>query len=148
MKAEKRFREKAGQTTPDYFKFEDNRLDEMARVGFLSGEVEVYVHTDDGGNIPHVHIRDTATRGLQFETCVSLIKSAYFLHGHYRDTMNNNMARDFAVFMESPSRNKKYKSNYEYAVDMWNDNNSNTCITPQYDENGNMIIPNYRKLNV
>ena len=147
MNIEEKVKKIVEQTLNDYINHEDNRLDEMARVGFLNGGVEVYIHTDDGGSIPHIHIRDVATRGRNFETCVSLVKCAYFLHGRYRDTMSNKMVRAFAEFMEAPSRNKKYSSNYEYAVDMWNDNNSNINVTPQYDTNGNIIIPNYRYLN-
>ena len=42
---------------------EQSPLLEMARVGFINGQFEVYVHTDDGGNIPHVHVRDAETQG-------------------------------------------------------------------------------------
>lgn len=126
---------------------EQTPLLEKARVGFINGQFEVYVHTDDGGNIPHVHVRDAETQGKKFETCISLLKSEYFLHGKYKDKISTSIANEFADFMESPSRNKRYNTNYEYAVDMWNDNNSNVNITPKYDENGNVIIPNYRNLN-
>ena len=125
---------------------QQEQLTEMARVGFI-GEYEVYVHTDDGGFVPHVHVRDKATRGREFETCIQLRTNKYFLHGKYRDTMNSSMAKDFAEFMESPSHNPKYINNYEYAVDMWNDNNSSENVTIQYDEEGNMIIPDYRTIN-
>ena len=29
----------------------------MARIGFTDGGFEIYVNTDDGGNIPHFHYR-------------------------------------------------------------------------------------------
>lgn len=121
-------------------------LFEMARVGFIGGSLEVYVRTDDGGNIPHVHIRDTNTQGEEFETCVQLEKNAYFLHGKYKDKMNTSQRKSFAEFMESPSKTKRYNTNYEFAIDMWNANNSNVNIEVQYDENGNPIIPNYRTI--
>ena len=121
-------------------------LFEMARVGFIGDSLEVYVRTDDVGNIPHVHIRDRNTQGKEFETCVQLEKNAYFLHCKYKDKMNTSQRESFAEFMESPSKNKRYNTNYEYAVDMWNANNSNVNIEVQYDENGNPIIPNYRTI--
>ena len=119
---------------------------EMARVGYINGQFEVYVHTDDGGHIPHVHIRDKATRGQQFETCVELKRSRYFLHGKYKDVMSGYMAKQFADFMKSQSHNSKYQNNYEYAVDMWNDNNSIEKVIPQYDSNGRIIMKDYRTI--
>lgn len=119
---------------------------EMARVGFINGQFEVYVHTDDGGHTPHVHVRDKATRGCQFETCIELKRNWYFLHGKYKDMMSGDMAKEFAEFMESKSSNPKYQNNYELSVDMWNLNNSKEEITPQYDNEGRIIMPNYRTI--
>ena len=45
--------------------------------------------------------------------------------------------------MESPCRNKRYATNYEYAVDAWNDNNSTTTIKLLKNNKGDVIIPNY-----
>lgn len=122
-------------------------LFEMARVGFIGGSLEVYVRTDDGGNIPHVHIRDTNTQGKRFETCVQLEKNAYFLHGKYKDKMNGNVCKDFNAFMHKEIHSRTFNGTmYEFAVDMWNKNNSNVNIEVQYDENSNPIIPNYRTI--
>jgi hypothetical protein len=117
---------------------------EMARVGYINGQFEVYVHTDDGGHIPHVHIRDKATRGQKFATCVELKRSRYFLHGKYKDVMSGYMAKQFADFMESTPQNPRYQNNYELSVDMWNLNNSIEEVVPQYDSNGRIIMPDYR----
>ena len=124
------------------------RLDEMARVGFIDGEYEVYVWTDDPGNIPHVHIRDTNSKGQNFETCVQLKTNKYFLHGPYTDRLNSKQRKAFAEFMTSPSRNKRYSTHYEYAVDMWNDNNSSIILELNKDINGNIIIPNYQNIDL
>ena len=56
------------------------------------------------------------------------------------------MAKQFADFMKSQSHNSKYQNNYEYAVDMWNDNNSIEKVIPQYDSNGRIIMPDYRTI--
>jgi len=121
-------------------------LNEMARVGFISGQLEVYVNTDDGGHVPHVHVRDKATRGHEFETCVELKRNYYFLHGKYKDMMSGNMEKAFAEFMESKPRNPKYQNNYELSVDMWNLNNSVEEVISQYDDDGKIIMPNYRTI--
>lgn len=53
-------------------------LAEMARIGFIGkkGELEVYIRTNDPGNIPHFHVRDTSTMGTEFETCVRIQTNA------------------------------------------------------------------------
>lgn len=122
------------------------RFDEMARVGFIGGEYEVYVWTDDSGNIPHVHVRDTNSRGENYETCVRLESNEYFLHGHYKDRMNSSMRKAFNAFMNEPCKNQRYQNNYDFAVDMWNSNNSSATVTPQYDTEGNIVVPDYTSL--
>lgn len=122
-------------------------LDEMARVGFIGGEYEVYVWTDDSGYIPHVHVRDTNSRGKRYETCVKLESNEYFLHGHYKDKMNSSMRKAFNAFMNEPCKNNRYQNNYDFAVDMWNSNNSSATVTPQYDENGKIVVPDYTSLD-
>ena len=124
---------------------EQDMILEMARVGFM-GQYEIYVHTDDPGYVPHVHIRDTATKGHKFETCVKLKSNEYFLHGKYTDTMNSTMRKNFAEFMESRCVIDRYDTNYELAVDMWNLNNSKESVVIPRDENGDIIIPNYRTI--
>lgn len=119
------------------------RLDEMARVGFINGEFEVYVWTDDPGNIPHVHVRDTNSRGENYETCVKLENNEYFLLGHYKDRMNSSMRKAFNAFMNAPCNNKRYQNNYEFAVDMWNSNNSSNEVNAEYDKDENIIVPDY-----
>lgn len=121
------------------------RLDEMARVGFIGGKLEVYVWTDDPGNIPHVHIRDANSQGHEFETCVRLDKADYFLHGHYTDKLNSSQKKALMSFMQDSPKSPRYNTNYDLAVDMWNLNNSNVTITPQQN-NGTTLIPDYTGL--
>ena len=94
------------------------RSDEMARVGFINGALEVYVWTDDAGKIPHVHVRGTNSNGDEFETCVKLQENDYFLHGHYTDTMNSKQRKEFDAFMRAKPSTPKYDTNYELAVEM------------------------------
>lgn len=120
-------------------------LTEMARVGFM-GNMDVVVYTDDGGFIPHVHIIDQGTRGQEFDCCVMLDDNKYFSHGHHTDTMNSSLRKQFAAFMEEPCRFPQYKNNYEFAASMWNANNSNSYVIVKEDEEGNIIMPNYRTI--
>lgn len=120
-----------------------NRLDEMARVGFMGNNYDVIVWTDDPGYIPHVHVRDTSTKGKNFDTCIMLGDNKYFLHNNHMDKMNSKMCKMFNDFMHQPSRNVHYRNNYEHAVNLWNDNNSESYIQIQEDENGDVIVPDY-----
>lgn len=118
-------------------------ITEYARVGFIGGKnnLEVYIHTDDPGYIPHMHIRDYATKGKVFDACVELGENKYFSHGSHKDKLNAKQRKDLADFMESPCINPKFSNNYELAVDMWNLNNSSQRV----EFNG--TVPNYRTIS-
>lgn len=120
------------------FSMEEHRLDEMARVGFVD-DFEVIVYTDDPGNIPHVHIVDTATRGEKFSSCVKLEVAEYFPHGD-KDKFNTKERKEFDKFMRSKPRNNRYATNYEYACEMWNGNNLKTTVDSSREQ------PDYTKL--
>lgn len=117
-------------------------LEYYARVGFFGkrNELEVYIRTDDAGFIPHFHIRDTATQGDDFDACVELATNKYFTHGSHSDMLNSRQRKALAEFMEGQCANPKWENNYEFAIDMWNANNSSMNI--EY----NGIIPNYREI--
>lgn len=123
------------------------RLDEMSRIGRMNN-YEVIVYTDDMGYIPHVHIIDSATRGQEFDTCVQLETNKYFLHGRHQDTFNNKLCKMFNDFMHEPHRNVHFRNNYEYAVNMWNDNNSNSYVQLHEDDNGDIMIPDYSTITL
>jgi hypothetical protein len=142
---DKRLREIIYECIEDMFQ-KKQRLDEMARVGFMN-DLEVIVYTDDRGYIPHVHIIDRATKGQDFDTCIRLDKADYFLHGRHNDVLNSNERKDFNAFMNQPSRNVHYRNNYEAAVNLWNDNNSNSYVQIIDDKDGNVVVPDYTKLN-
>ena len=124
-------------------------LNEMARVGYIDGQLEVYVKTNDGRNVPHVHIRDANTQGRLFETCVELARNKYFLHGNKNDILNKKQCKDFNKFMHDEIHTRTYNGTmYEFAVDMWNSNNSNVNIEVQYDTEDKPIIPDYTNIEL
>ena len=109
----------------------------MARVGFIQtkkgdeSNLEVYVNTDDGGNIPHFHIRDT-NNWNKFHSCIRLDEAKYFLHEGKEDTLNSKQRKLLQQFMTSSVTNSRYKSkfenNWELACFLWDINNSNEEI--------------------
>ena len=116
-------------------------LEYYARIGFFgkNGELEIYIRTDDAGFIPHFHIRDAATQGERFNTCIQISTNKYFLHGGYSDTLNTKQRKALAEFMES-SCDEHFENNYEKVVYEWNSNNSSMNVV--YDGS----IPNYREI--
>ena len=48
--------------------------------------------------------------------------------------------------MRQPSRNVHYRNNYEHAVNLWNDNNSEAYIQIKEDEDGNIIMSDYKHI--
>lgn len=118
---------------------------EMARVGyFFRDQYEVYVHTDDPGNIPHFHIRDSATRGNAFHTCVKILEPTYFHHTGKEDVLNSAQKKALVQFLaEAPAKkNRKavFSSNWEKLVYEWNENNSESEVPED------LPIPDYAKL--
>lgn len=112
----------------------------MARVGFIADEYEVYIHTDDPGNIPHFNIWDAETRGQKFHTCIRIESPEYFHHTGKEDYLNSSMRKELVRFLKSKSKNKRFSSNWEYLVSMWNDNNSKMNVPED------IPMPDYTKL--
>ncbi len=121
------------------------RLNETARIGRMD-DLEVVVYTDDVKYIPHVHVIDSATRGHAFDVGIQLETNKYIPHGSRRDTLDSELCKAFNDFMNEPHRNVHYRNNYEYALNMWNDNNSNSYIQLREDANNDIIIPDYNTI--
>lgn len=124
----------------NYEKLRESMLLEMARVGFIDDEYEVYIHTDDPGNVPHFHIWDAETRGQKFHTCIRIESPEYFHHTGKEDYLNSSMRKELVSFLKSKSKNKRFSSNWEYLVSMWNDNNSKINVPED------ITMPDYTKL--
>ena len=126
----------------------EESFDEMARIGFMGeqNEFEVYVRTDDLEHVPHIHIRDTATKGKAFETCVKLKTNEYCHHDHYTDVMDSKLMNDFHNFMCSNPGNPFFNTYYESAIANWNMNNETERMEPQLDADGKVLVPDYGKM--
>lgn len=124
----------------DYEKLRESMFLEMARVGFIDDEYEVYIHTDDPGNIPHFHIWDAETRGQKFHTCIRIESHEYFHHTGEEDYLNSSMRKELVRFLKGKSKNKRFSSNWEYLVSMWNNNNQLINVPDD------LPMPDYTKL--
>lgn len=100
----------------------------MARAGFTKDNYEVYVNTDDGGNIPHFHYR-LKSDWNKFHTCIRLDSPEYFHHNGKEDVLNSSQKKNLQKFLSSPvtlSRYKeKFNNNFELLCFLWDINNSN-----------------------
>ena len=130
-----------------------HRIDEMATmasVGYFttfnkngkqeSQKFKVFVCSDEG-EIPHMHIWDDETDGKNTHTCVCLDKIEYFHHTGKEDVLTPNQKKYLVDFLKEECKNKRYRTNWEYALSMWNDNNTDKI---QVDETSEVL--DYTKL--
>lgn len=120
----------------------DKMLFEMASVGYFSvpksngkpGSSKFKVFVNGGeGNIPHMHIWDDDTDGERFHTCVCLNEIEYFHHSGKEDILSKKQKEALVDFLKSEcSKNKRYKTNWEYLLSMWNDNNVDKIHVDEY----------------
>lgn len=119
----------------------------MARVGKVQHRgttYEIYVNSDDGGNIPHFHFRDM-TDWDTFHTCIEIAQPRYFHHTGKEDVLNSRLKKMLNDFMKAPvniSRYKdKFKNNWELVCFLWDINNSDMELSED------IVQPDYRNLN-
>lgn len=122
-----------------YIQLRESMLLEMARVGFFD-KFEIYVHTDDPGNIPHLHIWDRGTRGQKFHTCISILEPEYFHHTGKERVLNTKQLKAMLIFLLKPSEDFE-GSNWNTLIRLWNMNNSTRKVPIDYP------MPDYRLLN-
>ncbi len=130
---------------------ENDMLFEMASVGYFntfkkngkpeSPKFKVFVNGGES-NEPHMHIWDDDTNGKQLHTCVCLTKIEYFHHNGKEDILTQDQKEQLVLFLRDEcKKNKRYKTNWEYALSMWNDNNTDKT---QVDETSEVL--DYTKL--
>lgn len=102
----------------------------MARVGY-SGKLEVYVNTNDGGNIPHFHLRDRIDWD-KFHSCILILEPEYFEHEGNEHKLNAKQRKELHAFMNSKIDNPKYAdkfdNNWQLVCFLWDINNSDVEI--------------------
>ena len=130
----------------------DDILYKMALVGYFttfkkngkqeSPKLKVFVCGNKDFAIPHMHIWDDETDGKKIHTCVCLDKIENFHHTGKEDILTPKQKKYLVDFLkEECKKNKRYKTNWEYALSMWNDNNTDKT---QVDETSEVL--DYTKL--
>lgn len=109
----------------------EKELLEMARIGFTNDGYEIYIHTDDPGNVPHFHYWDSSTKGQNFHTCIRIDEPNYFHHTGKEDVLNTKQKKELVEFLISSPKSKRYDTNWEMVVEMWNINNSDVEISTE-----------------
>lgn len=125
--------------------------EDIARIGFFgkNQELEVYVATYDIHPYPHFHIRDRGTLGTMVNVSVAFESAAHYMpHGNATQYLTEEQAQELYDFMCQPCRNPHFENNYEYAVEMWNMNNS-VEYRMHYDKNSKtIIVPDYARMAI
>lgn len=129
-----------------YAKETEHMILEMARVGyFFRDKFEVYIHTDDPGNEPHFHVRDSATQRNEFHTCIKIKTNEYFHHTGKEDVLNSQMRKALVEFLQKEPAKKSKKiqflTNWDKVLYEWNENNSSVEV----DED--QLMPNYLSIH-
>ena len=120
---------------------ENELLLEMARVGFFS-DFEVWIRTDDPGNIPHFHVWDKNSKGGLFHTCVKILSPEYFHHTGKEDIFNSHQKDELMDFLkDKPKKSKWHPTNWDFILTLWNANNSKTEVPEDLE------IPDYTQLH-
>ena len=107
--------------------FANNNLTEMARIGFTDDMYEIYINTDDPGNIPHFHYRK-ANEWDKFHTCIKIATAEYFHHTGKEDVLNSKQRKELVKFLSSKNETIENLTNYQYVIASWNSNNSSKKI--------------------
>lgn len=77
----------------------------------------ICVYTNEGENIPHIHIESNSRGGVKFSCCVKLLSAEYFKHGTHLDELNNKQTKILDKVMRS--RYSVDKTVWEQCVDVW-----------------------------
>lgn len=113
-------------------------LNEMAQIGCI-GPYQIYVRTNDAGQIPHFHVWDLSTNGQKFHTCIRIDKPEYFHHTGKEGVLNSKSRKLLVSFLEGQDEFED-STRWKVLVKEWNRNNSKVKIDP------NTPMPDYTKL--
>lgn len=115
-------------------------LEEIARIGYTDDLYEVYVVTDDEGNVPHFHYRKITNGNYEFETSIRLDKPEYFYHTGKENILNKKQIKELVKFLKSQAKSLVYNSNWDFIKAMWNVNNANVLVDEE------QLMPDYENL--
>lgn len=116
-----------------------NEIFGMARIGYTDGKYEVYVNTNDAGNIPHFHYR-LETDWSKFHTCIKLTSPEYFLHEGKEHVLNKKRLKLLMTFLLTAPPDRPGYTNWQEVVMEWNRNNSDMNVP------SDLEMPDYNEL--
>lgn len=103
-------------------------LNEIAKIGDLDKEYEVWVRTNDPGNKPHFHIWDVNSNGRKFHTCIEILRPKYFHHTGKEGVLNSSERRELVKFLQSEDEEFEGYTHWDIVLREWNRNNSKMKI--------------------
>lgn len=113
-------------------------IPDRANLGKMQ-DMELFILTEDPASEPCVHI---SSNGKEY--VISLLAPKY-IDGS--ETLSSSEKYKFNNFMNENSKIKNSFTNYELAVSLWNDNNTNRDVEIEYYDDGRVIIPDYSTLH-
>ena len=103
---------------------------EMAFLSYFPIGIEkyfVYIRTNDGGNIPHMHIYKKGYPS--WGSTVKFLSPEYYPHGgKYKDKLSSKLAKELDSMLRSSDPDEDNRTLWQTAIREWNRNNSNRFI--------------------
>ena len=110
--------------------FNENVLSELLNEGSINlnanplnikGVTMVIVHTNEGNNIPHFHIK----RSGKHDCCIMLNENRFFNHGNNDSVLNKKEMKELDRWLREINITRN-RTNFESLCDMWNESNHTT----------------------
>lgn len=125
----------------------DNEVFGMTRIWYYpigTKSVEVYVHTDDPGKVPHFHVRKKGNGRFEWGVCIRYDSCDYFSHERYRGKLpsKKNVKELDSMLRTIDIRDRGRRTFWEKCVDGWNDNNSDIELDLDIEQ------PDYSELSI
>ena len=115
---------------------------EMARVGILDCNIDIFIRTYDPGKLPHFHFVDRNNLDRRNnEGCIRIDKAEYVSHGTKTMALNSKQRKALVKFLNDKPKNGGFDTNWRYIVALWNDNNSDVILPMDLE------MPDYSQLS-
>lgn len=105
--------------------YNENKLFELLNEGSINlnknplkikGVTMVIVHSNEGDNIPHFHIK----RNGEHECCIMFNEDRYFNHGNNDSLLSKKEAKELDSWLRKTNSVYTNMTNFQTLCDMWN----------------------------
>ena len=109
-------------------------ITDKARIGWIPTDaehnIEVFVHTDDEGHLPHFHVRKIGDDySVEWEACIRFDSAEYYLHGKHRSRLPKGVGKRLdSMLREVNIHDRNGRTYWECAIDAWNENNEHFTL--------------------